>query len=131
MQRHGGFALLTSLLVASLVFVLCLSLLAFAQSQNQYNVVNEYRDRAFYCASSGLETYKMQSELFAAGTDMKALLPTQPNSSFTQGFDVTMAADGTVTSVGTVTNLAGTKVLATCTLVAPQGNFTQVQDVDS
>lgn len=122
--RRRGVALATALMVSLLLIILAMSMLAFAQRDNDFEMRMEHEVMADAMARAGLEYYKVESEQFGPGT-VKSKVVSKGN--LVQSFTVSTDTNGTVTSVGSVTTQIG-RPLAQKTLVAPMGDMTRIFD---
>lgn len=123
--KHSGrprraIALITVLLLTSLLLLLGLTFLTFVETDYRFAAQEDRRQQAYYLALAGLEYQRHRTDLLhpqpgAPLTIRKAL----PETSLSNSFEVTVYPDGSVISRGSIRN--SFRELAYFRLLIPPG----------
>lgn len=125
-----GMALMTALLFITFLLVVGLAFLTMVSNDYAFGRQQEHRRQAYLLAESGMEYYRQRSAKFipsAGGTPNQTIEIPLGDPDHVVEIDRD-TVNGTVTAKGILYH-AG-KVLATRTLVAPNGDFGLQYDAD-
>jgi len=119
-RSRRAIALITVLLLTSLLLLLGLTFLTFVETDYRFAAQEDRRQQAYYLALAGLEYQRHRTDLLHPQVGgpisvRKAL----PESSLTESFEVTVYPDGSVISKGSVRNTF--RELAYFKLLIPPG----------
>ncbi|MFH1454470.1 MAG: hypothetical protein ABIH00_10925 [Armatimonadota bacterium] len=123
---ESGIALITALLIASILFILGASFMGFLSQDYYYAARLNHSTSAYYLARAGLEYY------VGGGTENKVIVPFFDKDK--QHFFKLRVEGGNLISRGVVVNAfyteshPGRDILAERTLIAPLGNLSDFRE---
>ncbi len=127
-RSRRGAALVTTLLLSLVLFLLTLTFLYFSEQQYRFAGLQERQNQAYFLALAGLEYYRSRPEEFAISKTIIRPLPLDSEVCF---FEVTLENDGTLVSRGFLRSpLSGFRAdqVIERTVVVPGGSLEKMYD---
>jgi hypothetical protein len=118
-------ALMFGVMVASFVFVLCMTLLTIAERDAQFTLLQEAQGKAFAAAMGGLTYWKITSEEHTVGTVGPFDIP---DDSFKVQFKVDIQPTGDIIATGMVTRPGMSGPMATHSVMYKSGDYSRYYD---